>query len=409
MPWSSHANFALLAPVSKRQKKTIKTILKKAFAETDFEKLVVRVELWAGIGFTESVIESKDEGEEGHTRRPGAFHLFHDGPEDGDVSAQYEQQDHQQHGDCLSLELGHLTKWSFKSDLQAEIVVKLIEELKAGPLKEYNSDKEYFSEGAKFLHSPQGKIWSRFNPSASGNMVVAVKRIIFFSKQCQVWQEMNFFTNSCTVKGWFLPQKPAPITIRDSSTNKVAAPNQLAINPSSSVDNPSVMAHSTNRAVPPPSFRTLSTPPASNAQQDVALSAASSPTSTASPVKTTPSSASVSEPPTIICSPSVEAAGAVPPAHETALHSELYDPGEGALCVRCWTVHSTKMGGPFVYMWPMGSTTLLNGRDKKGISGWKQRFSASKIIFGTAAIGGVLAVASLTWFLSDVNSQTRRQ
>jgi hypothetical protein len=60
----------------------------------------------AGIGFAESVIESEDEREEGHKRWAGAFHLFHDGPENGDADAQYKQQDCQQHGDCLSLEPG---------------------------------------------------------------------------------------------------------------------------------------------------------------------------------------------------------------------------------------------------------------------------------------------------------------
>ncbi|KAF1952204.1 hypothetical protein CC80DRAFT_495542 [Byssothecium circinans] len=188
---------------------------------------------------------------------------------------------------------------------------------------------------------------------------------------------------------------PVGSNSRKRSATGKTAPAKLAIAPPSLVGTPSVGAGPSASEASPPSPLSPRSPSSTPVHRDPIIQPVSS-SSGASPTKVTPSPTSVSDPPTIVCTPSVDVGGAAPPGNEVAFSEEVYGPGEGALCVRCWTIHSTKMGGPFVYMWPAGSSTLIDATEE-GNRGWRQQLTAKKFVLSAVAFGGALAAGSLAW------------
>ncbi|KAF2642086.1 hypothetical protein P280DRAFT_468537 [Massarina eburnea CBS 473.64] len=248
-----------------------------------------------------------------------------------------------------------------------EVIAKLIKELKSGPLGSCKNDAEYLRKGKIFLHSGEGKLW---------------------------------------MKEWFLPHSPMPVKAhrRKSSATGVSAPMKLAIAPPSRVRSPSIGAESDKLSVFSSSPSSPRSPAAAVVQQEAFMPALPSPTATSQ--TNVPSSTSVIDPLTIVCTPSIEAGG-VPPAYEPSFAEGLYSPGEGALCLNCWTIHSTKIGGPFVSFCPTRPNTLLDsiilGDRNDDNSGWKKHLTTKNLF-----LGGALAVGTLALLLNDVNSQTRR-
>lgn len=98
-------------------------------------------------------------------------------------------------------------------------------------------------------------------------------------------------------------------------------------------------------------------------------------------------------PPGVACSPAVEVVESRSRSQGNQ-HQEQYFDDQSALCVRCWTIHSTKIGGPFVSLTSAAAVGEATQRGETDNGGWKHRVLTNVLM--AAIFGGGLWLASLS-------------